>query len=163
MKNQQRVDGELMQAYGKVVAILVLLLILGGLGYGYFAKVDQVSSQGLRFEHNRLLNVLAMVRSQWLVQGRPKEMRLDWSTAIDLGDGQQPLIKMSDQGWPTLSKVTQEGCKTLWWQLLGGRNELSKIITQADEAGEVCSYIANNGDRLSYQLRSGQVIFLTDR
>lgn len=163
MENQERADGELMQVYGKVAAILVFLLILGVLGYGYFAKVDQVSSQGLRLEHGRLLNVLAMVRSQWLVQGRPKEMRLDWSTAIDLGHGQQPLIKMSEQGWPTLDEVTEEGCKTLWWQLLGGRDDLAKIVTQADRAGEVCSYIANNGDRLSYQLRSGRVIFLTDR
>ncbi|QYJ98051.1 hypothetical protein K0J45_02025 [Shewanella alkalitolerans] len=163
MQNQQRVDSELMQAYGKMIAIVVLLLILGVLGYGYFAKVDQVSSQGLKLEHSRLLNVLAMVRSQWLVQGRPAEMHLDWSTAMELRDGEQPLIKMSEQGWPTLAQITEENCKTLWWQLLGGRDDLAKIVTQADQAGEVCSYIANNGDRLSYQLTSGRVIFLTDR
>ncbi|MCG9747990.1 hypothetical protein [Shewanella sp. Isolate8] len=162
MENQTRVDSELMQAYGKMIAIVVLLLILGGLGYGYFAKVDQVSSQGLKLEHSRLLNVLAMVRSQWLVQGRPAEMHLDWSTAMELRGGEQPLIKMSDQGWPTLDKITQESCKTLWWQLLGGRDDLEKIVTKADQVGEVCSYIANNGDRLSYQLNSGRVIFLTD-
>ncbi len=163
MEKQTRVDSELMQAYGKMIAIVVLLLILSVLGYGYFAKVEQVSAQGLRLEHSRLLNVLAMVRSQWLVQGRPAEMHLDWSTAMELREGEQPLIKMSEQGWPTLEQVTEEGCKKLWWQLLGGRDDLVKIVTQADRAGEVCSYIANNGDRLSYQLNSGRVIFLTDQ
>lgn len=151
-----------MQVFGKIVAIVVMLMILAGLGFRFLGSMEQVSAQGLKIEHTRLLNVLAMVRSQWLTQGRPKQMRLDWSITLARGDGEQSMVLMSQQGWPTLMQVDEINCKVLWEQLLGAGDGLSQLVTIKANNGEVCSYIASNGDRLSYQLSSGRVIFLTD-
>ncbi|QYJ86506.1 hypothetical protein K0I73_01750 [Shewanella mesophila] len=162
MQIQQQADSELIQVYGKIVAIAVMLLILAVLGFRFVGSVDKVSAQGLKIEHARLLNVLAMVRSQWMSQGRPTQMMLDWSTALDRGGGEQNIILMSNQGWPTLDKISENSCNQLWWQLLGSKNNLAQVTTSRGIDGDICSFIASNGDRLSYQLSTGRVIFLTD-
>lgn len=162
MQSQQQADSELIQVYGKIVAIAVMLLILAVLGFRFVGSVDKVSAQGLKIEHARLLNVLAMVRSQWMTQGRPKQMMLDWSTTLDKGGGEQNLILMSNQGWPTLDKISEKNCNKLWWQLLGSTNNIAQVVTAQGADIEVCSFIASNGDRLSYQLNTGRVIFLAD-
>ena len=78
MLSQQKADDDLLSVYGKIVAIVVLLVVLAILGARYINTAPNLTSQGLAFEHNRLLNVLAMVRSQWLTSGRPKKMLLSW-------------------------------------------------------------------------------------
>lgn len=162
MQSQQQADSELIQVYGKIVAIAVMLLILAVLGFRFVGSVDKVSAQGLKIEHARLLNVLAMVRSQWMTQGRPKQMMLDWSTTLTRGDGEQNVVLIDNQGWPTLAKVSESSCNKLWWQLLGTKNNIAQVVTSQEESGDICSFIASNGDRLSYQLNTGRVIFLTD-
>lgn len=139
-----------------------MLLILAVLGFRFVASVDKVSAQGLKIEHARLLNVLAMVRSQWMTQGRPTQMMLDWSTTLTRGDGEQNVVLIGNQGWPTLDKVSESSCNQLWWQLLGTKNNIAQVVTSQEESGDICSFIASNGDRLSYQLNTGRVIFLTD-
>ncbi|MCZ4337303.1 hypothetical protein [Shewanella colwelliana] len=161
MERQQQADSELMQVYGKIIAIVLMLLILAILGFKFFASVEKVSANGLKVEHSRLLNVLAMVRSQWLTQGRPPQMRLDWSTSLLSDNDHQGVISMSQEGWPIIAGADIVGCKELWWQLLGSRVEAAQISTEISRERNVCSYIAKNGDRLSYQLTSGRVIFLT--
>ncbi|WP_137224769.1 hypothetical protein [Shewanella sp. MEBiC00475] len=78
MKSQQKADDDLLKVYGKMMAILVLLIVFAILGARYMSTIPNLTKQGLAFEHNRLLNVLAMVRSQWLTSGRPDKMLLSW-------------------------------------------------------------------------------------
>ncbi|GGP61325.1 MSHA biogenesis protein MshF [Shewanella algicola] len=78
MLNQQKADDDLLKVYGKLIAIVVLIILVGILGGRYVNTAPNLTSQGLAFEHNRLLNVLAMVRSQWLASGRPNKMLLSW-------------------------------------------------------------------------------------
>ena len=78
MLSQQKADDDLLSVYGKIIAIVVLLVVLAILGARYINTAPNLTSQGLAFEHNRLLNVLAMVRSQWLTSGRPTKMLLSW-------------------------------------------------------------------------------------
>ncbi|ABV35161.1 conserved hypothetical protein [Shewanella sediminis HAW-EB3] len=171
MQSQQQADGELVQMFGKVIAIVLLLTLLSILGFRYFASVDKISAQGLRLDHSKLLNVLAMVKGQWLAKGRPSEMRLEWDTSgfqdsepfIIEGENSEEhtLVKMSHGGWPLLDTADSVGCKQLWRQLLGRELVEQQVVTQLNPEGDVCSYIANNSDRLSYQLSTGRVVFLT--
>ncbi|MCL1113749.1 MULTISPECIES: hypothetical protein [Shewanella] len=78
MLSQQKADDDLLKVYGKMIAIVVLLIVLSVLGARYIKTEPILTSQGLAFEHNRLLNVLAMVKSQWLTSGRPNRMLLSW-------------------------------------------------------------------------------------
>lgn len=78
MLSQQKADGEILALFGKVISIVLLLSLLSILGYKYFGAVSNIGSQGLKVDHHRLLNVLGMVKAQWLAKGRPSEMRLDW-------------------------------------------------------------------------------------
>lgn len=167
MQSQQQADGELVQMFGKVIAIVLLLTLLSILGFRYFGSVDKISAQGLRVDHTKMLNILAMVKAQWLAKGRPSEMKLEWDT---LGFGEREsldiagknLVKMSHGGWPIPDVADSVGCKQLWRQLLGRGPVEQQIVTQLNSEGDVCSYIANNSDRLSYQLTTGRVIFLTN-
>ncbi|RTR31241.1 hypothetical protein [Shewanella atlantica] len=171
MQSQQQADGELLQMFGKVIAIVLLLTLLSILGFRYFGSVDKISAQGLRVDHTKMLNILAMVKAQWLAKGRPPEMKLEWDTLgfgelepLDI-EGQTSegnnLVKMSHGGWPLPDVADSVGCKLLWRQLLGRGPVEQHIVTQLNSEGDVCSYIANNSDRLSYQLTTGRVIFLT--
>ncbi|QLE87085.1 hypothetical protein FLM48_19610 [Shewanella sp. Scap07] len=162
MQQQQKADGELMQVYAKLVALILLLIVLAILGFRYLGSVQQVSAQGLVVEHTRLLNVLGMIKAQWLAKGRPEMMRLDWQFT-DVTDGQdQQLVKINRGGWPTVNNVNESSCEQLWQQLLGGDTHSQQIVIEVGPKRDVCSYIANNNDRISYQLTSGRVIFLTN-
>lgn len=167
MQSQQQADGELVQMFGKVIAIVLLLTLLSILGFRYFGSVDKISAQGLRVDHTKMLNVLAMVKAQWLAKGRPSEMRLEWD-GLDFATQEkhvsvdQNLVKMSHGGWPLPDTADSMGCKQLWHQLLGLAPGKQQIVTQLSSEGDVCSFVAKNADRLSYQLTTGRVIFLTN-
>lgn len=160
MQSQQQADGELLQVFGKVVAIVLLLTLLSVLGFRYFGSVNNISAQGLRVDHTRLLNVLGMVKAQWLAQGRPSEMHLSWDSAGT--EYATSIVKMSSGGWPLPNQANSSGCEQLWYQLLGHDTLSQQLVSKMSAEGDVCSYIANNSDRLGYQLISGHVIFLTN-
>jgi len=166
MQSQQQADSELLQMFGKVAAIVLLLTLLSILGVRYFGSVDKISAQGLRVDHTKMLNILAMVKTQWLVRGRPTEMKLEWD-GLDFATQKQQvsvvqnLVKMSAGGWPLPGTADSKGCKQLWRQLLGRKPIEQQLVTQLSAEGDVCSFVANNSDRLSYQLTTGRVIFLT--
>ncbi len=172
MQSQQQADGELVQMFGKVIAIVLLLTLLSILGFRYFGSVDKITAQGLRIDHTKMLNVLAMVKAQWLSKGRPSEMRLEWDASGfqerepfniegENSEGRN-LVKMSHGGWPLPDTADSMGCKQLWHQLLGLAPGKQQIVTQLSSEGDVCSFVAKNADRLSYQLTTGRVIFLTN-
>ncbi len=166
MLSQQQADGELLQMLGKVIAIVLLLTLLSILGFRYFGSVDKLSAQGLRVDHTKMLNVLAMIKAQWLSKGRPPEMKLEWDTS-GFQDSEPfeiegyTIVKMSRGGWPLPEAENSMGCKQLWHQLLGREPHKQQIVTRLGSEGDVCSYVATNSDRLSYHLTTGRVIFLT--
>ncbi|MPY25884.1 hypothetical protein FM037_01880 [Shewanella psychropiezotolerans] len=169
MLSQQKADGELLELYGKMIAIVLLLALLGVLGFRYFGSVNNIAAQGLRIDHTRFLNVLGMIKAQWLAQGRPKEMRLDWDTGSVISVNNQVteleemnLVKMSSGGWPLPNKLDSAGCEQLWYRLLGLDTASQQVVSSLSQGGDVCSYVANNLDRLGYQLTTGRVIFLTN-
>ncbi|WP_372941974.1 hypothetical protein [Shewanella sp.] len=101
MLSQQKADDDLLKVYGKVMAILVLIILVGILGGRYINTAPNLTSQGLALEHNRLLNVLAMVRSQWLASGRPSKMLLSWydmAPNVQAQDKQDTNDKSSKNG-----------------------------------------------------------------
>lgn len=119
-----------MQVYAKLVALILLLIVLAILGFRYLGSVQQVSAQGLVVEHTRLLNVLGMIKAQWLAKGRPEMMRLDWQFT-DVTDGQdQQLVKINRGGWPTVNNVNESSCEQLWQQLLGGDTHSQQIVIE---------------------------------
>ncbi len=162
MLSQQKADGELIGLFGKMTAIVLLIILLGVSGFKYLGSVNNIAAQSLWIDHTRFLNVLIMIKAQWLAQGRPKEMRLDWDTGSDQPIEQEEikLIKMSAGGWPLPNKLDSSGCEQLWYQLLGADTESQEMVSLLGQKGESCSYIVNSLDGFSYQLTSGRVIFV---
>ncbi|QIR13366.1 hypothetical protein [Shewanella aestuarii] len=80
MLRQQKADDDLLKVYGRILALVVLLLVLGVLGFRHFNTVPTLVGQSFAMEHNRLLNILAMVKSQWLSTGRPDKILLNWQS-----------------------------------------------------------------------------------
>lgn len=80
MLRQQKADDDLLKVYGRVLALAVLLLVLAILGFRHFNTVPNLVGQSFAMEHNRLLNILAMVKSQWLSTGRPNKILLNWQS-----------------------------------------------------------------------------------
>lgn len=165
MLSQQKADGELLQVLGKVVSILLILALLAILSFRYFSSVDKIGAQTLKVDHTKLINVLAMVKAQWLAQGRPDLLPLDWNS-FDTNDKNKDkapelvLIKMSKGGWPLPNQRDMEGCKQLWWMLLGIETEKYQVVTAFDGQGDVCSYTAADLSGLGYELNSGRVMIL---
>ncbi|MGI2853224.1 MSHA biogenesis protein MshF [Shewanella algae] len=159
MPSQHQAEEDLLRTFAKLAALVILLIVLALLGVRYFSAVDQVSARGLELEHHRLLNVLAMVRSQWLRLGRPEQMQLDWQT-LDHEVQPSPLT-MNQAGWPQASSRDDSGCAALWQQLLGGVPHKAVIQAQFIPQDQSCRYLSSSGESLNYQLESGRVIFLT--
>lgn len=175
MLKQQQSDEHLLKSYGRIIAMSVLLLVLGALGYRHFTTVPHVVGQSLAIEHTRLLNTLAMVKSQWLSNGRPNKMQLNWEKAGQYDDqvsglsrisgdldadltATQNWILLSQGGWPILFSNDVTGCKQFWYSVTGA--ELTEIEVFIDAEQSNCRYTAPDKASLSYQFSTGRVIFI---
>ncbi|WP_350431972.1 MSHA biogenesis protein MshF [Shewanella sp. H8] len=188
MLSQQKADDDLLNVYARIIAILVLLVLLTVFGIRYLNNTQSLGERGLEFEHNRLLNVLSMVRSQWLASGRPDKMLLSWhnvasnmpSNKIDTGNNETVpndtqlkigtiddvdlvatgnWISMSAQGWPIINTNDAKGCEHLWGQLLASDVQELHITVDYQSDQNICRYFSNKAS-LRYQLQTGSVIFL---
>ncbi|QSX40464.1 hypothetical protein [Shewanella cyperi] len=153
MQPQREVEGELMGVFRTLTALILLLLILGGLGWRYFSGLESVAGNGLALQHSRLLNVLGMARSQWLSQGQPGEVMLQWA-----GDGGRSVVKMSKGGWPVPDEASADGCARLWQALLSVKPESGLVSTDYSVEADICSFTTHDGDRLEYSLLSGKLL-----
>ncbi|AZG71837.1 MSHA biogenesis protein MshF [Shewanella livingstonensis] len=190
MLSQQKADDDLLKVYGRVIAIAVVLVLLAIFGVRYLNTTSNIGGRSLEFEHNRFLNVLAMVRSQWLASGRPHQMQLSWhnmvsneassetsdhdttstdasmSSEVINGDADADLvgtdnwISLSDQGWPIIATNNVQGCERLWGQLLATNVQELNITVDYQPDDNICRYYSGSKASLSYQLQTGRVIFL---
>ncbi|MEL4342764.1 MSHA biogenesis protein MshF [Shewanella xiamenensis] len=164
MQSQQKAESDLLRVYGRLVSLTLILIILAVIGFKYFATMPQLAARNVELEHTRFLNVLAMVRSQWLSLGKPQQMRLDWEVFNEQNthNEQQTLVIMSAQGWPQPTELSDQGCQALWWQLMGQEAADNSLIGSYFLKDNSCRYRSQNGDSIGYQLNSGRVIFLTN-
>ncbi|QSX33242.1 hypothetical protein JYB87_16180 [Shewanella avicenniae] len=157
MQPQEQGDLKSLGLFRITIALLVFLLLMLVLANRYFNGINTLSSNGLALEHNRLLNVLAMVRSQWQSLGKPQKMTADW---LMFENGQATnTILMDKGGWPTIVTWNTAGCEQLWTELLGMSVQQAEISTDFDSTQQVCQFRSGAGQRISYQISSGRVTF----
>ncbi|MFB2779041.1 MSHA biogenesis protein MshF [Shewanella mangrovisoli] len=162
MQSQQKAESDLLRVYGRLVSLTLILIILAVIGVKYFATMPQLAARSVELEHTRFLNVLAMVRSQWLSLGKPQQMRLDWEVFNEQNaNNEHTSVLMSVQGWPQPSHLDDQSCQLLWQQLMGQEAGDESLIGSYFAKDNSCRYRSKNGDSIGYQLNSGRVIFLT--
>lgn len=160
MQPQEQANGKTLSVFRQLITLIVMLVIIAVFADRYFSSVNNVSAQGLAIEHNRLVNVLAMVRSQWLSLNRPDELQVDWLLHDESPASNR--LTMHRGGWPTVTSQDNAGCEQLWQQLLGLSAAQSELNIAFDSVAQTCQYIAANGQRIEYQLNSGQVRYSAD-
>ncbi|MGL5667314.1 MAG: MSHA biogenesis protein MshF [Shewanella sp.] len=162
MQSQQKAESDLLRVYGRLVSLTLILIILAVIGVKYFATMPQLAARSVELEHTRFLNVLAMVRSQWLSLGKPQQMRRDWEVFNEQrANNEHTSVLMSVQGWPQPSHLDDQSCQLLWQQLMGQEAGDESLIGSYFAKDNSCRYRSKNGDSIGYQLHSGRVIFLT--
>ena len=161
MQSQQKADNDLLHIYGRMISVGLVLVIMAVVGSKYFLTLPQIAARGLEVEHTRLLNVLVMVRSQWLSLGKPQQMQLNWEVLDNISiKPETSVVSMNDLGWPQPKSFTAQGCQDLWWQLMGAELDNTDLVVDYSAQDNSCSYLSSNGDSLGYQLDSGSVTFL---
>ncbi|MDR8522156.1 hypothetical protein [Shewanella fidelis] len=160
MLSQQKSDRELLSLSGKVFSIIILLLVLSYLAFSHFDGIKLLGNSNIQNVHNKMLNVLAGVKSQWLIRGQPTQLKLDWRTDLNQDTIQVSYVLMSKGGWPVPNETNVAGCRQLIGSLLGD-SYTQHFVTELDINTETCRYIGVDGGSISYQLNSGRVIFLT--
>lgn len=160
MLSQQKADGELLTLFRKIFALVILLLVLAYFAFSHFGGINQVGQQSIQVEHNRLLNILGVIRSQWLIKGKPERLQLDWHSNFEGGTESISYVSMAAGGWPIPDETSVAGCRDLIEQLLGA-SYVRQIVTKFNSNTGVCRYIGVSGGSISYQTTSGRVIFLT--
>lgn len=162
MQSQQKAEGDLLRLYGRMITVALVLMIMAVIGAKYWVIMPQIVARGLEVDHARFLNVLVMVRSQWLSLGKPQRLQLNWE-AFDSPsrENDASVVTMNPLGWPQPERFTTEGCQALWWQLMGAKLNDEALVASYLSKDNTCHYRAQNGDSLGYQLSSGRVIFLT--
>ncbi|MGZ9899629.1 hypothetical protein [Shewanella gaetbuli] len=188
MLKQHKAEDDLIKVYGRLIAIGVLLLILTILGFKHFNQMPDMASKSLAIEHNRLLHIMAMIKSQWLSRGRPEQLLLSWesmapnmhvetvmqqntvnmaknvknqaavSADVNVTDTGN-WITLSKQGWPLLASLDEHGCQLLWYQLLA--TPLDNITVSFDSDEHICRFVAKDSASLAYQVNSGRVLFMS--
>ncbi|ABZ78388.1 conserved hypothetical protein [Shewanella halifaxensis HAW-EB4] len=144
-----------------MIALIILLFVLSYLGFHYFGSIKQVGQPSIRVEHTRLLNVLGVVRSQWLMRSKPETLVLDWYSDNPEHASSSGQVRMAVGGWPIPDETSVAGCRRLLTELLG-LSYVQQIETQFNSDTGVCRYIGDSGESISYQTSSGRVIFLTE-
>lgn len=160
MLSQHKADAELINVYGKIIALIILLIVLFYLAFSYFGSIKQLSQPSMQVEHTRLLNVLGVARSQWLMRSRPDILLLDWYSENSEHASSTGQVRMAAGGWPVPNETSVAGCRQLLAELLG-TGYTQQIETQFNSDTGVCRYIGESGESISYQTSSGRVIFLT--
>ncbi|PIW59984.1 MSHA biogenesis protein MshF [Shewanella sp. CG12_big_fil_rev_8_21_14_0_65_47_15] len=164
MQSQQKAEGDLLRVYGRMITIILVLVMMAVIGIRYFSTMPQVAARSVELEHTRFLNVLAMVRSQWLSLGKPAQLQLDWEVFTDQSQTVgQSVVKMSALGWPQPKQLDHLGCQELWLQLMGSELQEDTLVGEFLSKDTSCRYRSQNGDSIGYQLNSGRVIFLTQK
>ncbi|NMH65216.1 MSHA biogenesis protein MshF [Shewanella salipaludis] len=162
MRREQKAESELLGVYGGMMTLVPVLVIMAIIGFKYFAGLPQLASRNLEQEHTRLLNVLAMVRSQWLLLGKPRALPLNWQTTADQPTQAPGRVRMSGQGWPLPDSLDEAGCRALWQQLMGKDPAADALTASYRASDDTCRFALEQGDSLVYRLNSGGVIFLTN-
>ncbi|MCG9730295.1 hypothetical protein L1D44_10580 [Shewanella sp. Isolate13] len=160
MLNQQKADAELISVYGKIIALIILLIVLFYLAFNYFGSIKQLSRPSMQVEHTRLLNVLGVARSQWLMRSKPEILILDWYSDNPKHASSTGQVRMAAGGWPVPNETSVAGCRQLLMELLGP-GYAQQIETRFNSDTGVCRFIGESGESISYQTTSGRVIFLT--
>jgi hypothetical protein len=161
MQEQQKAEGELLGIYRSLIAVILLLVLLAIIGFRYFNLAPTLVGHSLALEHDKLQNVLVMVRSKWLSLGQPKQLHLDW-LASGKGSQSSVLIDMSLRGFPLPPTPDDAGCAQLWQQLLGTQVQLKALRVEYRHKPAACSYTADNFQRIVYELERESVSFSSE-
>ncbi|WP_153913850.1 MSHA biogenesis protein MshF [Shewanella sp. TC10] len=172
MRKQQKSENDLLKTYARIISLTLIIVIMGVIGTKHFSTVDSIGTKSLELEHSRLLYVLAMVKSQWLSQGRPDSLKLSWENMsvssankqfeTDSIRASKNIIKMSDEGWPQLDSESVAGCKELWQQLMASDLHDIKAEVLYQNETKICRFATEQSGSISYQTTSGRVIFFDD-
>ncbi|ABV89074.1 hypothetical protein [Shewanella pealeana] len=160
MLSQHKADSELLNVYGKLIALIILLIVLFYLSFNYFGSIKQLGQPSIQVEHTRLLNVLGVARSQWLMRSKPDILLLDWYSDSQEHASSTGQVRMAAGGWPIPDETSVAGCRRLLIELLGP-GYMKQIDTRFNPDTGVCRYLGESGESISYQTTSGRVIFLT--
>ncbi|GIU13872.1 MULTISPECIES: hypothetical protein [unclassified Shewanella] len=160
MLSQHKADAKLLDVYGKLIALIILLIVLFYLSFNYFGSIKQLAQPSMQVEHTRLLNVLGVARSQWLMRSKPEILQLDWYSDSQEHASSTGQVRMAASGWPIPSETSVAGCRQLLVELLGP-GYTKQIDTRFNPDTGVCRYLGESGESISYQTTSGRVIFLT--
>ncbi|KFZ37820.1 hypothetical protein HR45_08160 [Shewanella mangrovi] len=160
MQPQEQQDLKSISLFRQLIALVVFLILLATIAERYFGGINTVSANSLALEHNRLLNVLAMVRSQWQSLGKPQRMTADW-LLFENGQATNTLV-MDRGGWPTIDTFDAQGCEQLWFELLGVTAQQADVATEFDGQQQICHFRTESGQSISYQISSGQVAYSGD-
>ncbi|WP_144212312.1 MSHA biogenesis protein MshF [Shewanella donghaensis] len=163
MQKQQQSESDLLKTYTRLITLTLVLVVIGVIGTKHFSSVDNVGVKSLELEHSRMLYVLAMVKSQWLSQGKPKTLKLRWEKISSLTVDEQPrdnVINMSSNGWPILSSLSSQGCSDWWGKLMASKLLNLKVVVNYQPESEICHFATPQSGSISYQVSSGRVIFV---
>lgn len=164
MQTQQKAESDLLRIYGRMITIGLVLVIMAVIGAKYFLTLPQIAGRGLELEHSRFLNVLVMVRSQWLSLGKPQQLRLNWEVFDSPPmEAQSSVVDINRLGWPQPKHLSAQGCQDLWLQLMGAEVDDQGLVADYLARDNSCHYLSKSGYSLGYQLNSGRVVLLTSR
>lgn len=159
---QNKVNANLLYRFRQLWAGIAVLVFLALLAFYYFAMLPSITGEALQIEHRRLQLVLASIRAQWQSYGEPKVMDLDWINITNTDtDTHNSLVKMAKGGWPLPNHRTKQGCEQLWYQLLGVKLDSWEITATYLPSLDSCQFTAVNLTSVIFELRSGNVKYLT--
>lgn len=163
MQRQQQAEHKLLRGYGCMVTLTLVLVIVAVIGIKYFSRLPPLSAGPLEQQHSRWVNVLTMVRAQWLSLGKPSQLQLTWQAFAHHPHHQPSVVTMNEFGWPAPPSPDGQGCQQLWQQLMGTELKVNALVAEYVAQDNSCHFHTQNGDGFSYQQDFGRVIFLASQ
>ncbi|WP_448213583.1 hypothetical protein [Colwellia sp. MEBiC06753] len=136
-----------------IIVTLLGLLMAGFVNY-YFKHGSRITDAGVQSLANRFAAHIQAIHGQWLMDGRPTQVRLKDSS------GSIAMISVNQYGWPD-----SDNCQHIWQQVLDMPLELLKqpvavieLNRNTVDNSKICRFSISSEKYFDYYPKSGKVI-----
>jgi competence protein ComGC len=140
-----------------IVIVFLFLLMITFISH-FMTQKEHISEAGFNRIANVFFSQVNVIRSQWLMDRKPKKVRLSV-----MGKEQKLLMSVNQWGWLDVEDKILV-CDKIWQLAVDMPMEFMKspvsavqLKTDVEQQGHVCRYGINSGQYFEYRSATGQV------
>jgi len=142
--------GQRLGLFEILATVVLILLLVGGLVSVTTNNRAAINSLSFDMQQQNFLQNAALIKSQWLLEGRPKQLLFSFFDESE-SVSNQVLFSMSEMGWPVLVNQTSVTyCRELLAKVtnipLDNEQRLIFKVTKVQKEDDITCHFCDAGD-----------------